>query len=94
MLTSWCLCISLQPEKKTEEDTASGSSPAVFVSVLVTGLLLAALIVGIYYFKCHRRSNGKGMKLVSPQINGRITVISLLIVTSLIATPSESLKQI
>ncbi|XP_039508576.1 putative uncharacterized protein DDB_G0290521 [Pimephales promelas] len=52
-----------EPEKKTEEDTASGSSPAVFVSVLVTGLLLAALIVGIYYFKSHRRSNGKGMKL-------------------------------
>ncbi|XP_073679852.1 uncharacterized protein cd34 isoform X1 [Garra rufa] len=46
-----------------KKDAASGSSPAVFVSVLVTGLLLAALIVGIYYFKCHRRNNGKGMKL-------------------------------
>ncbi|XP_056096513.1 uncharacterized protein cd34 [Rhinichthys klamathensis goyatoka] len=53
----------LESEKKTEEKTASGSSPAVFVSVLVTGLLLAAIIVGIYYFKCHRRTNGKGMKL-------------------------------
>ncbi|ROL43180.1 hypothetical protein DPX16_18583, partial [Anabarilius grahami] len=48
---------------KTDENANSGSSPAVFVSVLVTGLLLAAIIVGIYYFKCHRRSNGKGMKL-------------------------------
>ncbi|XP_067228066.1 CCR4-NOT transcription complex subunit 11 [Chanodichthys erythropterus] len=46
-----------------EENANSGSSPVVFVSVLVTGLLLAATIVGIYYFKCHRRSNGKGMKL-------------------------------
>ncbi|KAK9954470.1 hypothetical protein ABG768_016532 [Culter alburnus] len=46
-----------------EENANSGSSPAVFVSVLVTGLLLAAIIVGTYYFKCHRRSNGKGMKL-------------------------------
>lgn len=68
----------LQPE----ENAASGSS-AVFVSVLVTGLLLAAIIVGIYYFKCHRRTNGKGMKLVSarltePQKNITIIVISFL----------------
>ncbi|RXN38621.1 mucin-1-like isoform X1 [Labeo rohita] len=41
----------------------SGSSPTVFVSVLMAGLLLAATIVGIYYFKCHRRTNGKGIKL-------------------------------
>ncbi|XP_016085433.1 uncharacterized protein [Sinocyclocheilus grahami] len=49
--------------QETEEDSTSGSSPAVFVSVLVTGLLLAAIIVGIYYFKCHRQTNSKGMKL-------------------------------
>ncbi|KAK7129160.1 hypothetical protein R3I94_017389 [Phoxinus phoxinus] len=47
----------------TEDNGASGSSPAVFVSVLVTGLLVAAIIIGIYYFKCHRQTNGKGMKL-------------------------------
>lgn len=70
MLIYWCLCFSLQPETKTEGNAASGSSPAVFVSVLVAGLLLAAIIVGIYYFKCHRGTNGKGMKLVSPQMNG------------------------
>lgn len=52
-----------EPETKTEGNAASGSSPAVFVSVLVAGLLLAAIIVGIYYFKCHRGTNGKGMKL-------------------------------
>ncbi|XP_051736634.1 uncharacterized protein cd34 [Ctenopharyngodon idella] len=55
-----------EPSKTSDikEDNAnSGSSPVVFVSVLVTGLLLAAIIIGIYYFKCHRRSNGKGMKL-------------------------------
>ncbi|KAF4096504.1 uncharacterized protein cd34 [Onychostoma macrolepis] len=50
----------ITPNQKQEE---KGSSPAVFVSVLVAGLLLAAIIVGIYYFKCHRRTNGKGMKL-------------------------------
>ncbi|KAI2649594.1 putative RNA methyltransferase lmo1703 [Labeo rohita] len=43
----------------------SGSSPTVFVSVLMAGLLLAATIVGIYYFKCHRRTNGKGIKLTA-----------------------------
>ncbi|KAL1250217.1 hypothetical protein QQF64_021222 [Cirrhinus molitorella] len=48
--------------QEQEMDAASGSS-AVFASVLVTGLLLAGIIVGIYYFKCHRRTNGKGMKL-------------------------------
>ncbi|XP_052450310.1 translocated actin-recruiting phosphoprotein isoform X2 [Carassius gibelio] len=41
----------------------SGSSSAVFVSLLVIGLLLAAIIIGIYYFKCHRRNNARGMKL-------------------------------
>ncbi|XDV46258.1 hypothetical protein PO909_014181, partial [Leuciscus waleckii] len=56
---------SRQSESKinTEEKGTSGSSPAVFVSVLMAGLLLAAIIVGIYYFKCHRRTNGKGIKL-------------------------------
>ncbi|XP_016320335.1 mucin-1-like isoform X2 [Sinocyclocheilus anshuiensis] len=55
--------IITNPSEEKEKNLASGSSPAVFVSVLVTGLLLAAIIVGIYYFKCHRRTNGKGMKL-------------------------------
>ncbi|XP_048033700.1 uncharacterized protein cd34 [Megalobrama amblycephala] len=55
--------IHYKAEDSKEENANSGSSPAVFVSVLVTGLLLAAIIVGIYYFKCHRQSNGKGMKL-------------------------------
>uniref|UniRef100_A0A672MZZ8 Mucin-19-like n=1 Tax=Sinocyclocheilus grahami TaxID=75366 RepID=A0A672MZZ8_SINGR len=55
--------IITNPNDEKEKNVASGSSPAVFVSVLVTGLLLAAIIVGIYYFKCHRRTNGKGMKL-------------------------------
>ncbi|XP_026055881.1 uncharacterized protein cd34 [Carassius auratus] len=41
----------------------SGSSSAVFASLLVIGLLLAAIIIGIYYFKCHRRNNARGMKL-------------------------------
>uniref|UniRef100_A0A9J7WYT5 Uncharacterized protein n=1 Tax=Cyprinus carpio carpio TaxID=630221 RepID=A0A9J7WYT5_CYPCA len=50
-----------QSSKITNKD--SGSSPAVFVSVLVIGLLLAAITVGIYYFKCHRRNNARGMKL-------------------------------
>lgn len=53
-------------DAKAEADkdtTSGGSSSAVFVSVLLTGLLLAGIIVGIYYFKCHRRTNGKGMKL-------------------------------
>ncbi|XP_056305573.1 uncharacterized protein cd34 [Danio aesculapii] len=57
---------SVSSDSTTEGDnntTSGGSSSAVFVSVLVTGLLLAAIIVGIYYFKCHRRTNGKGMKL-------------------------------
>ncbi|XP_077075049.1 uncharacterized protein cd34 isoform X2 [Siphateles boraxobius] len=48
---------------ETGGNGTSGSSPAVFVSVLVSGLLLAAIIVGIFYFKCHRRTNSKGMKL-------------------------------
>lgn len=55
---------SSDAKAKADKDTTSGgSSSAVFVSVLLTGLLLAGIIVGIYYFKCHRRTNGKGMKL-------------------------------
>ncbi|XP_026119075.1 uncharacterized protein LOC113098276 [Carassius auratus] len=46
-----------------EEDPTSGSSPAVFVPLLVTGLLLAALIIAIYYYKYHCQTNSKGMKL-------------------------------
>ncbi|XP_043081381.1 uncharacterized protein LOC122329250 [Puntigrus tetrazona] len=49
--------------KENEESDASGSSSAVFVSVLVAGLLLAATIVDIFYLKRHRQTNGKGMKL-------------------------------
>ncbi|KAI7794328.1 uncharacterized protein cd34 [Triplophysa rosa] len=50
-------------EPEVTNENASGSS-AVFVSVLVTGLLLAAMIIGAYYFKQHRKTNGKGgMKL-------------------------------
>lgn len=87
----------LQPE----ENAASGSSPAVFVSVLVAGLLLAAIIVGIYYFKCHRRTNGKGMKLVSvrltePKKNIPLIVISFLedAITCSNSTLNKSLKKI
>ncbi|XP_042569404.1 uncharacterized protein si:dkey-261h17.1 isoform X1 [Cyprinus carpio] len=46
-----------------ENEKNSSRSPVVFMSVLVTGLLLAAIIIGIYYFKFHRQTNGKGMKL-------------------------------
>ncbi|XP_056588149.1 uncharacterized protein cd34 [Triplophysa dalaica] len=52
---------SEHPEDKKEK--ASGSS-GVFWGVLVTGLLLAAGILGAFCFKRHRNTNGKGgMKL-------------------------------
>lgn len=40
------------------------NSKLVLVSLLVTGLLLAALLVAGYYFKTHRK-NSKGVRLVS-----------------------------
>ncbi|XP_067301901.1 uncharacterized protein cd34 [Pseudorasbora parva] len=51
------------PLETNEKNAKSGSSSTVFVSVLMSGLVLAGIIVGIYYFKCHRRTDGKGMKL-------------------------------
>ncbi|XP_059397156.1 uncharacterized protein LOC132129544 [Carassius carassius] len=45
-----------------KEDPTSGSSSAVFVSLLVTGLLLAFLIIATYYYKYHCQTNSKGMK--------------------------------
>ncbi|KAL4622491.1 hypothetical protein GN956_G20070 [Arapaima gigas] len=38
-------------------------SPAVFISLLVSGLLLAALLIGFYILKNHRGHNAKGMRL-------------------------------
>lgn len=40
------------------------NSKLVLVSLLLTGLLLAALLVAGYYFKTHRK-NSKGVRLVS-----------------------------
>lgn len=40
------------------------SSKLVLVSVLLAGLLLAALLVAGYYLKTHRK-NSKGVRLVS-----------------------------
>ncbi|XP_051948109.1 uncharacterized protein LOC127619288 [Xyrauchen texanus] len=52
------------PESISEQDEEKAkSSPAVFVSVLVTGLLIAAIVVATYYFKCHRRTSPNGIKL-------------------------------
>lgn len=48
--------------KKAEIPSSSGSS--VFVGILVSGLL-AALAITVGYFKCQRRSDSKGVRLVS-----------------------------
>ncbi|XP_051517972.1 uncharacterized protein LOC127420061 isoform X2 [Myxocyprinus asiaticus] len=65
---------------KIDEDRAK-SSPAVLVSVLITGLLLAAIIVGTYYFKCHRRTSPKGVKLaesfIADEENQGNTLVSM-----------------
>lgn len=39
-------------------------SSAVLVSILVTGLLVAAGLIGGYLWMNHRKGNGKGMRLV------------------------------
>lgn len=44
-------------------DKSNEKSPAVFVSVLLAGLLLAALIIGGFCYKSHCKTNNKGMKL-------------------------------
>ncbi|XP_051961074.1 uncharacterized protein LOC127628391 [Xyrauchen texanus] len=54
-------------ESQTENEETSSSS-AVFVSVLMSGLLLAAIIIGIYYFKCHRQTSSKGIKLAEESL--------------------------
>ncbi|XP_068162117.1 hematopoietic progenitor cell antigen CD34 [Antennarius striatus] len=48
------------PQSSSPSSSSSGSS--VFVGVLVSGLL-AALAITIGYFKCQRRSDGKGARL-------------------------------
>nr|XP_055043509.1 uncharacterized protein cd34 [Misgurnus anguillicaudatus] len=52
-------CVSLQVNNPKENEKSS----AVFVSVLLTGLLLAAIIIGGFCYKSHRKTNNKGMKL-------------------------------
>ncbi|XP_049318744.1 uncharacterized protein cd34 [Astyanax mexicanus] len=44
------------------------SSPAVFVSLLVTGLVVAAALIGAYLWKNNRRTNSKGMKLANESV--------------------------
>lgn len=44
------------------------SSPAVFVSLLVTGLVAAAALIGAYLWKNNRRTNSKGMKLANESV--------------------------
>lgn len=47
---------------KAPASTSSGSS--VFVGILVSGLL-AAIALTVGYFKCQRRSDPKGVRLVN-----------------------------
>ncbi|XP_072553055.1 uncharacterized protein cd34 [Salminus brasiliensis] len=44
------------------------SSPAVFVSLLVTGLVVAAALIGVYLWRNNCRTNSKGMKLANESV--------------------------
>ncbi|XP_051515357.1 sericin-2-like [Myxocyprinus asiaticus] len=57
-----------EEKAETKENDSSSSSSSVFVSVLMSGLLLAAIIIGTYYFKCHRQTSSKGMKLAEESL--------------------------
>ncbi|KAI4883591.1 hypothetical protein NFI96_020707, partial [Prochilodus magdalenae] len=57
-----CSNCSVKAETSTDQ-----KPPTVFVSLLVTGLLIAALLIGGYVWK-NRRSNGKGMKLADDSV--------------------------
>ncbi|XP_073731555.1 uncharacterized protein cd34 isoform X2 [Misgurnus anguillicaudatus] len=54
---------SSKPNKDKPKENSNEKSSAVFVSVLLTGLLLAAMIIGGFCYKSHRKTNNKGMKL-------------------------------
>lgn len=59
MMSSTCLQLGV-----TKTETPPSSSSSVFVGILVTGLL-AALAIPLGYLKCQRRTDTKGVRLVS-----------------------------
>ena len=61
---SSAVCFSEQINVEEASPRVVKGSKMVLVSLLISGLLLAALLVAGYYFKTHRKSS-KGVRLVS-----------------------------
>uniref|UniRef100_A0A3Q3WQL8 Uncharacterized protein n=1 Tax=Mola mola TaxID=94237 RepID=A0A3Q3WQL8_MOLML len=64
------------------------NSKLVLVSLLVTGLLLAALLVAGYYFKTHRK-NSKGVRLAEIQVDEENQANTLVSVAPLPQEPLD-----
>ena len=62
-----CVCVCVQLGVSGVESSSSGPGASVFVGVLLTGLLVAAGLIGGYCFKNRRTPGDKGTRLVRPR---------------------------
>uniref|UniRef100_A0A8C5FXW4 Uncharacterized protein n=1 Tax=Gadus morhua TaxID=8049 RepID=A0A8C5FXW4_GADMO len=58
-----CVCVCVQLGVSGVESSSSGPGASVFVGVLLTGLLVAAGLIGGYCFKNRRTPGDKGTRL-------------------------------